>query len=572
MSVYKGIDFTPSVSMATRAKDALDRGLFSDSLDLKTLLLAQKIASRVAIGPRGARAVYRAFLGDSQGDVASQFVFGLSAADSWSRGVLRKMQDAEETKPRALPAGFRSFDAFEGLGSSLNMHRDISENLPPVPKDPTGLDRHVSWVIVACGPKFEHPDLAGPVEVNKEWIEKYVACHKKLLSIGYHPPVLREHRKEGLRFGDVFELRHWVAPDGKDRMIAAIAWAKILDAADRILNGQLRYVSPTLGGIATDTLGNLYHCVLEVSIVASPHFKSAGSRHILNDEQGEALAPKEEKNMTPEQIAALFAKLGEEMTAKMTALIDEKIKAHLSAGDDTPEPAPTVPAAATPPSAAPPVSAGQNPDPSAAAQVQAQSKEVEELRRRVAAAEAFGKKFETERARLQFRENMVKGAAIFLDDPKVQDALFECSQAVPEAFKVLASFTRPVAAPAPAPGPASAPAPGPAPGPAPAPSVSASEGILALLDNVKGEPTGAPTGATAGAPTPAPVPETDIPWGVQYGMSTFKTPDVPASAEGVKEYTVEQLSEIADKKGITLMSLYKQLNPAISAGEIVVRE
>ena len=169
--------------------------------------------------------------------------------------------------------------------------RPAAAGLPALPEDPSGNGRHVSWVIIASAPGFHHPVTGAWRVVDQAWILHQADEYARLCASGYHAPVIREHKHEGLRFGDVLDLRLWQGEDGLAKLLAAVAWAEVLDAEERILTGQLRFVSGGWGRLLRPDRGAAFEEVLlELSLVAAPHLKTAGARHILNQEESTPMA------------------------------------------------------------------------------------------------------------------------------------------------------------------------------------------------------------------------------------------------------------------------------------------
>ena len=207
------------------------------------------------------------------------------------------------------------------LAEPVAFLQDENLPLPSLPDDPAGKGRVVRWFVIASAPGFF--DQKGKWwDVNEKWVDAHVSEYERFKGkFGYHAPVRMQHQKHGLRYGDVVQLAKWndpreFLPDGtpypEDRrlkLIAALALADVLDPEERIQNSTLKFVSVGIRRITTDTGLMFPEVVGEVSLVDSPHLKSAAPGGHVLAEQEENKEMEERLNQLEEMLKALMAKV-----------------------------------------------------------------------------------------------------------------------------------------------------------------------------------------------------------------------------------------------------------------------
>ena len=217
---------------------------------------------------------------------------------------------------------------------TLEARIDVSPELPPIPADPRGLGRHVSWVVLAQSPHFHYGDER--IDVDDAWIGERLLNFSALLESkpGWLPPVLISHRKHGERVGDFFELRSVMMPrphrgdqaanlQPVPTLLGAVAWADD-DAEEKIKTFRLTHVSVGLHLIQRPDTGEwLYDVPVEVSQTTVPHL---GEARILNEALG----------MDEEQIAALVAE-NEALKMRVEELMAEIEAMKPDDGEEEPE-------------------------------------------------------------------------------------------------------------------------------------------------------------------------------------------------------------------------------------------
>jgi len=167
-------------------------------------------------------------------------------------------------------SNFRTIQLEQVLRSNIVGH----DGLPSPPVDPRG--RHVSWAI--CAEEGTYFYGGEEFTVDSEWIDVRVEAFHAVRSESWTQPILVEHKSEGLREGDVLEMRR-VALDGKETLLAALAWADP-NAAKLIAEGRLTHVSLGLYTVELYDSGDIVrHAPLEVSMTTMPHLAYA---RILN--------------------------------------------------------------------------------------------------------------------------------------------------------------------------------------------------------------------------------------------------------------------------------------------------
>jgi hypothetical protein len=153
----------------------------------------------------------------------------------------------------------------------------LKGDLPPTPAARSG--RTVRWVAVTVEPGF---DYGGKFyKVNGKWIKDQIQAYEMLTDGEYTAPVRREHKPEGVRFGDVLSLSSREV-EGKGQLIAAVEFSDRINGL--IESGEVKYFSPGFSSIR-DERGREFPMVLtEISVVSAPHQKGMGATHVLSGE------------------------------------------------------------------------------------------------------------------------------------------------------------------------------------------------------------------------------------------------------------------------------------------------
>lgn len=295
--------------------------------------------------------------------------------------------------------------------------------LPPKPVDPEG--RPVSWLWVTGEPGFVYEGQE--IAVDAAWIDARVDAWRSLTSRGYRVPVLREHRRDGEREGDVLTLAR-ANVRGAESLIAACAWT---DPAmpSKIAAGRVRYTSPGLADLTDDTGATHALVLTELSIVAAPHQKGAPT-HILAAE-----APTMPDMLTPPAERSVEDRLGtlETGLAELKAAQAEILAAL---------------AKLTPPATA------AEPDPATAPPAPPAEPEMK-MSEALKTALAVNAQLKARLDAAEFASACPSGAALPLDAPEVRAILLAEYARNPAAVKVaLGKATKPAAAPPAAPAPA----------------------------------------------------------------------------------------------------------------------
>lgn len=169
--------------------------------------------------------------------------------------------------------------------------------LPPRPVDPRG--RPVSWLVVCWVGPLHYYDLAlddwAVMDVDRAWMDRQVALYRQFLAECPAPnPLLRQHRRDGKRGGDLLEYRVALDPSPPhapgtplDALLVAAAWADPA-APDEVRRGEIHDVSMGIGSFRSSLSGTDYEDVIvEVSLVSSGQVRGA---RVLNNRTGEAMA------------------------------------------------------------------------------------------------------------------------------------------------------------------------------------------------------------------------------------------------------------------------------------------
>lgn len=285
-----------------------------------------------------------------------------------------------------------------------------SPALPPKPVDALG--RPVYWVWLTGAPGFDYRGSGVPVD--RAWIAQRIEDFEAMGARGYRPPVLREHRAEGEREGDVLQLASVNGADGP-ALIGAVALSDP-DAASKVASGRIRYVSPSFGDLRDDAGAEYSFALREVSLVAAPHQKSGGT-HVLASEES-SMEPKAADGAAPsmeDRVAAMEGRFGalEAGQARMMELM-EKMTAGPKPKDEEIEVEMKAPAPA-----AVQMSEGES------------ARRLADLERQLAEER-------TARRRAEFDARYPAGASITLSED-VRDHMFALSEAAPKSFSAVAA-------------------------------------------------------------------------------------------------------------------------------------
>lgn len=281
-----------------------------------------------------------------------------------------------------------------------------SPALPPKPVDALG--RPVYWVWLTGAPGFDYRGAS--VKVNGAWIDQRIEDFGAMTARGYRPPVLKEHRAEGEREGDVLELARVDGPSGP-ALIGAVALSDPA-AASKVGSGRIRYVSPSFGDLRDDSGAEYSFALREVSLVAAPHQKSGGT-HVLASEES-SMDPTNVDGAAPsieDLVKAMEDHFGalEMGQAKMMTMMEKLIGDAKPEGDE-------VEVEIKPP--APPAEVAMS------EQIAALDRQLKEER--------------SARRRAEFDARYPVGATIAMSE-EIRDHLFTLSEAAPKAFSAIAA-------------------------------------------------------------------------------------------------------------------------------------
>ena len=196
-------------------------------------------------------------------------------------------------------------------------------DLPPLPASRSG--RQVRWIAATSEPGFDYKGQW--FTVDDKFIMTQIEAYDLLCDEGeYTAPIRREHKPEGLRYGDILGLSQRVDPKGKQQLIAAVEFTSRVNSL--IESGEIKYFSPGFSELR-DEKGREFPLVMtELSIVSAPHQKGMGQTHVLNSENSE---------MTAAQILAqLKILLGEDEDSDGILSVGEisKMRSMLSAYEE----------------------------------------------------------------------------------------------------------------------------------------------------------------------------------------------------------------------------------------------
>jgi hypothetical protein len=284
----------------------------------------------------------------------------------------------------------------------------ILAEAPSLPSKPVdALGRPVYWVWLTGAPGFDY--RGAPVKVNGAWIDRRIKDFVAMTSRGYRPPILREHRAEGEREGDVLQLARVDGPDGP-ALIGAVALSDPA-AASKVASGRIRYVSPSFGDLRDDSGAEYTFALREVSLVAAPHQKSGGTHVLASEESSMDQASKPADGAAPsveDRVSAMESRLGAmEMGQQRIMQMMEKLMP--AEGELEVE--------IKPPAEGVAMSEGD--------------KRLATLERELAAER-------TARRRAEFDARYPVGASIQLSED-VRDQMFALSEAAPKAFTAVAA-------------------------------------------------------------------------------------------------------------------------------------
>jgi len=180
-----------------------------------------------------------------------------------------------------------------------------------------GGDENSHWVFSLPIGDFTYEHSDGEyvdMTISKEKIDEIVNHSNRAIanflseaplgSTPYRIPILKEHIKNGERYGDVLQLAYKEA-DGKNGLWALVKWNP--DTYAKISNNDISFVSIGTVSNYVDSNGNHYPVLLnEISLTATPRLKNLGSlQDTLNLRLSESQP--QEKIMTPEEMATLIA-------------------------------------------------------------------------------------------------------------------------------------------------------------------------------------------------------------------------------------------------------------------------
>ena len=202
--------------------------------------------------------------------------------------------------------------------------------IPPVPEYSDG--KRAFWISIFPGEPIIHNKIR--LDCDKEECERQIGAFKLISNPRngegqFYPPIVSQHPEklhaidelsklmgvaDGLRAGDVRELRHCIDDKGRDRLLAACVF-HFPDAEKRIASQEIKFFSPGLGPVQLPD-GQLLRLVLkELSITPNPHLKT-GSSHVLMYD-GDSTEVERPKMMTEEEKKALMAEIVESVNSSM---------------------------------------------------------------------------------------------------------------------------------------------------------------------------------------------------------------------------------------------------------------
>lgn len=136
-------------------------------------------------------------------------------------------------------------------------------------------------------------------------------------STPYTPPVLREHVREGKRFGSILDVKLSGLAE-KRGIYLLIDWAE--STFEDIEERESQHVSIGITPSYRDGTGEVFSSIIdELSLTEHPRLRGIGSiQDTLSLRLSDVILPQEEKNMSDEEILAL----AEQLLAKVEALAE----------------------------------------------------------------------------------------------------------------------------------------------------------------------------------------------------------------------------------------------------------
>lgn len=109
-------------------------------------------------------------------------------------------------------------------------------------------------------------------KLDEAFAREFIQTFEDMTSRGYKPPVLKEHQREGLRYGAVVAVEAEQEADGNWRIGTGLQLYEP-DARVRIDQGMYEAVSPGFGTVIDDQGTKFERALTEVSLVAAGHVK-----------------------------------------------------------------------------------------------------------------------------------------------------------------------------------------------------------------------------------------------------------------------------------------------------------
>lgn len=176
-------------------------------------------------------------------------------------------------------------------------------------------DRPIFWRTLLSGPTVHLPGTEKTWTIDEEFVRSQIDQFRDLTSRGYTPPILKEHRREGTRYGAIVALEG-VREHGVWELRAG-AHLYEADAWDKVESGQYDYVSGGWVPLKDDAGKEYPNALVEVSLVGAPHVKINQSAASLS----ELVAMSESENAMEEILKKLEAMEAE--IAKLKAAADQ---------------------------------------------------------------------------------------------------------------------------------------------------------------------------------------------------------------------------------------------------------
>lgn len=329
------------------------------------------------------------------------------------------------------------------------------DGLPPKPADTDG--RHVAWLWVTGEPGFFALDCRTEEEivqvVDDEFIQRQIEAFTVLTERGYSPPLavmhpdsiadtyeLRElvEAAEGERGGDILELTSWLDEEGKNNLIAAVAFND--REAEAKLGREIKFFSPAFGSILMDTGEELQFVLKELSKVVAPHQKGRSTHVLASEHPVEGHMSAEESSVTlDERVGALeqgLVTLNEGQVSTQTALADISAKIAQLA----------YPPVSKEEEEEEEVEMSEKPAPAVAEPVDPAVAQMGELQAQLSEQKATISSLTDALTRQAFMGSFPKGATIELTE-KNAEVFYQLSRRDPEGFKTLKATTKKPAQP-----------------------------------------------------------------------------------------------------------------------------